>query len=867
MSSILVNDALSKVWCNPFQDLQFIVEPARITPSQGAVGTFLLMWDIVNLPTPSDTYHVFQLGPVDPDMINLEPGTNVWHSFTEIMRNQKMVACLYNRKGWMVPRFEAWVLSYIDGNLIVAVKDQQPFENFGVNNLFVRLYSNAWLNGGSGAAAPVGVYTAGLRVTSSTGAVGLQNTAAAYQNMPGSFQWFHNGYYVDSVPPSNIAAGDTVEFVYDASVRAVIDFPVNSLSTFQSTVDSLSKYILHQPLPMRNTIDYRDDIDLYVVNPNGLKYEAIYFHKNNDNALRQLTQQDYAIPVNYVEVFANDQMWNVDNLVVRMFVRNGGFAGRPLTYENNRIFELYKLPTDAEILEALSGLHSNVPNWQAATLESSPYVEIMDASYLTEVTQDEVQAAYGYNAISKLTANTPLLIQQLGQGPGVPLPIGLQNTSTVFEYDTNRKLIGMYNHTAGAIYYPVNAGCYLIEAIIGTGGTDSGVVIYQAPSVIALNPAIGQRVYFSNNINGQISNAWADITDNTDFYTVSTDGTVGTFVVNTTDYFIAVVGDDMFLAYEFAQSATDGTIIFDVQGQVDYPGNVEGTGPLNIQPGVVDVWLNGNSLVPNVDFFVEWPQISICNLSFVAGDPSQPQNIAVRCTGFQDSRSGPGNVIDSGYIQYNVLSRNNVFNIRDDKVTRIVAGGKVYLQSELAFDEGGGAPTLPGNLPNGSPYIVEEIIVPLRDQVDTTTYAMRSASLVIDAAVSAYLSMKLPDTVESVPDQITSLYKVYSPFFTKILSDVVSGAISMTNFSGLYSDTDVKNALASYNTILQMDPIYNNIDSLHVDVVPHPWATAVQVGAYQYKFLQAVNRAFLGGQLDLSTYVVITASGLPVTPV
>jgi len=120
----------------------------------------------------------------------------------------------------------------------------------------------------------------------------------------------------------------------------------------------------------------------------------------------------------------------------------------------------------------------------------------------------------------------------------------------------------------------------------------------------------------------------------------------------------------------------------------------------------------------------------------------------------------------------------------------------------------------------------------------------------------------LADPVETEPDQITALYKVYSPFFTKILSDVVSGAISMDNFSGLYSDTDVKNALADYNTLLQMDPIYNNIDPLHVDVVPHPWATAVQVGAYQYKFLQAVNRAFLGGQLDLSTYVVITTSGL-----
>jgi hypothetical protein len=614
---------------------------------------------------------------------------------------------------------------------------------------------------------------------------------------------------------------------------------------------------------VRSTIDYHGDIDLYVVNPNGSKYTSLYLHKNNDNAMRQLTQQDYSIPVNYVEVFSTDQSWPIDNLVIRMFVRNGGGINRPLTYENNRIFELYKLTIDEEILEAMSGLHSNVPNWQADTLESSPYVGIINAGYTTEVTQQEVQAAYGYNAISKLTGDTPLLVKQLGQGPGVVFPVGLQNTSTVFEYDTNRKLLGMYNHTAGAIYYPVNAGCYLIEAIVGTGGTNTGVVIYQAPTVIGLNPAIGQRIYLTLNINGEMSNEWADITGNTQLYSVSSDGTLATFNGDTQDYFIAVLSDDTFLAYEFTQSSSNGTIVFTVQGDIDYPGNVEGVGPLTIPPGAVDVWLNGNSLVPDVDYFVQWPQVTICNLSFVNGDPSVPQNIAVRCTGFGDSSTSEGNRIDAGYVKYGMLSRNSVFDIRDDKVTRIVANGKVYLQSELVFDEGGGALTLPEAVPNGSPYVVEEIIVPLRDQIDTTTYAMRNASIVIDDAVSAYLSLKLADPLETEPDTIVSLYKVYSPFFTNILSDVVSGAISMANFSGLYSDTDVKNALSGYTTLLQMDPIYNNIDPLHVDVIPHPWSTAVQVGAYQYKFLQAVNRSFLGGNLDLSTYVVITADGLP----
>jgi hypothetical protein len=865
-STFLVNDALRKVWCNPFQDTQFIVEPARITPSDGEIGTFTYVWDTIPLPTQADTYHVFQIGQLDPQYLNMVDEQNVWVSFTEIMRNNNLVANFYNQEGWLAPRFECWLLQYTDQCLMIAVRDQKPLADFGNDALFMRIYSNAWYKTDAGRQAVAGVYTAGVRVTSTTGAVALQNTATTYQNLGPGFQWIHNGYLVDAVPPSRISVGDTVEFVYDASVFQVLNIPVASLLQFQSTKDSCFKYLLHNNVGPRPTIDYQDDIDIYVVNPGtNNTYQAVYYHKNNPVAMRQLTQQDYSIPVDYLDAYANNQNWLSSNLTVRLYIRGGGYGNRPLVFENNRIFELYKLP-DAEIVQAMIGTASNVPNWQAAVLEASPYVTVM-GEIAEDVTQDQVQAAYGYNAISKLTGNTPLLIQNLPQGPGVWLPPALQTDSTVYEYDTNRLLLGIYNHVVGNIYYPVNSNCFMIEAIVGMGGIETGIAVYQAPTTITLNPNVGQRVYLCSNINGTPSSFWEDITGNTTYYTVSSNGTVGTFVIDNTDHFVAVAGDDKFLTYQFSTQSVDGTQIFAVQGNVT-SSTLGGSGMVTadtlqdvpLVPGQVDIWMNGHSLVLGVDYYMSWPTISVCNMSYL--DPSGIQNFTVRCMGFAvgiNAIEGPDEI---GFVSYNMLSRNGIFNIRDDRVMRIIAAGKIFQQDELVYSEGDGTVSLPVSVPNGSPYSIEEIVVPLRQLVDTDTYTMRAASQAIDATISAYLSLKLPDAPESEPDQITSLYNVYSVFFTKVLSDVKAGAISMANFQGLYPDTDVYNYLQSYEDILKLDPIWHGVDNFHINVIPHPWPNAVTVSAYQYKFLLAVNRAFLGGQLDLSSFLQMSANGL-----
>lgn len=851
MNTTLVSDALSKVWCNPYQDTQYIVKPTRVTPAPGVTGTFDLMFDVIALPTAGEVYHVYQMGQISPQYLNLSDSKDTWISATELMRTRKLTLDIHTNEGVMVPRFEAWVLYNTDHNLLVAIRDQKPLYDLGRSDtpVYWRFYSNAWYQTTDGATAPGGIYSAGVRIKLAGDSVALQNTALPYQSKTGAMWWYLNGKYVDNIPPNRVAIGDTVEFVFDASVRQVLDVPISTMRTFDSTLDSASKYLIHNPLPKRDTIDYLDDIDFYLINPGtGSTFDGVYFHKNLPAAVRQLTQQDYSVPTDFVSAYAEQQSsWGSSQaLTMRLFIRNSGYH-RPLVFDANRIFELYKL-SDEDILEAMVGTNSTLAFWRADTLESSAYVKLMGASF-TDITQQLVQDAYGYNAISKLTGDSPLPVVNTTVGRGVVLPYDLQNSSTIYEYDTNRVLIGVYNHEGGDTYYPNSAQCTLIEGIVGKGSIDTGI---QIGSVFTLNPSLGQRIYVCGNDAGQLDNEWQDVTGNTDWYTVDENNNV-VWAIPMSRYFAALKSDDKFLSYQFQLTPEDDLLTFNIEGQQTFVDGV-GMGRVTIPYGALDLWLNGSFLIEGIDYVIQWPTVVICNKTKrVPGT----QTISIRGTGFCDRTMQRTNVAETGFVTYGVLSRNRVFDIRDDKVMRVVCGGKLYLKDELIYSEDNSSLVL-ADIPNGTPYALEEIVVPLRDAVNTDTYALRDVARLRDSQISGYLTPLLPDAPQSEPSVIPAQYEIFSPFAAKVMWDLKNGILSMANFMGLYNDAAVQAALASYTWLLEFDPIIQGYDKNYVRVLPHPESTTVALTLFQYRFLQRAIKVFLKNEVNISQYVTVS---------
>jgi hypothetical protein len=857
MYDVLVNHALQNVWCTPNQDLQVVFEPARISPNGGVRGTAMVIWDTIPLPTTTDLYHVYQIGQVSPALLNLLPTQGVWRLLAEHMKSDSLMGDIYTIDGIQLPRIETWILVNRDKNVILAVKDQLPTVDLNVFDVFLRLYSNAFFESLRASGQPNAIDIYGARITSAAQALTLQQKFNTFQSKVGLTTAFVNGYIVDIFNPFTVKVGDVVEFVYDSTVTRVVEFPINTLQSFTSTLDGKFKYLLHYPGVGDGTIDFCDDIDVYLIKRTAGSvpgYQGVYYHKNALDSMRNLTHKDYSVCVPYIEGYASAVpiFGNSSALTVRLHVREAGYD-RPLVKEASRIMDLYRLP-DVELVQAMVGVNATVPVWQAASLENAAYPAIMDAWPASAVTIDLVQAAYGYDAMAKILGDTPQPVVTEGSVKVATLPPGLQSNSTIYEYDTNGYLLGYYPHAVGTTWQAINPTCALIEGIVGNG-TQNLTTVHDAATV-TLDPTIDYRFYICPQTNGVETGSWIDVTGDDTKYVVNNG--VATWLVSPSAYTTQVRNNTNFLAYQYTMTPADGLLKFSFTATETYAGVVINA-VLPIPVGQLDLWLNGRAIIEGLDYLVNWPEVCIFNTAYLLYNTDgslAPQVVTVRGTGFCNANLTRDPSPDVGFVEYGVLSRNNKFNVRDDKVLRIVVNGAVYPRSALEFSEDNPSVGM-SVVPNGSPYVIADVVVPLRANTDTDTYTLRTSDLAVNAAVENYLTLKLPDAVETVGDVIPNLYAIYSPFTAKVLYDLLDGVLLMTDFQGQYSDMDVKNFLASYAYLLEYEPTELKLDTNHVIVYPHNRQTVILLNIYQYNFLNRAVAVFLNGAVNLSHFVGI----------
>ena len=853
MFDYLVDHALKNVWCSPRQDLQVIFEPAMISSVRGTHTRAPHMWGNISLPTLRDQYYLYQIGQLHPRLVGLFPARNRWIRASDMMESENLIFDVYTNSGKKLARFETWVLMTQERNLLIAVKDQRQIADLRTDPLYIRLYSNSYF--ASDRADPLfdQIQCKGRRVVDAADALAFQRDYHLLRDSGrGYTTFFVNGVYVDDYRPSDVRPGDIVEYVYDSTVKKVVDLLIGDCGTFDSLLDSKRKYLLHYAGEQAGGvgIDYRDDIDVYLIKKtNAGRWDGVYYHKNQNDALRMVTHRDYSIVVPYVLGYTVQRPnWtDVNTLTVRLMIRNSGYQ-RPLMNEHHRIKELYKLD-ESDIVSAMLGIDASVPVWHAAALENSYYPKIMDA-YSEDVDTLKVQYGYGYNAISKIVADSPLPVENSSGRQVVKLPYGLQVNSTLFEYDANGFLLGYHHHVSGAEYSVLNAGARLVEGVVGRGGFRVGTTFNQ--QIVTLLPNTSYRFYMTQIQNGVVrNNQWQDVTGDPTKYSVS--GNSATWLVDLDLFAVAVRSDRDFVLYDLNLEPNNGLLKFGVRSEAIYPGGpVEDV--VHIPYGNVDVWLNGKALVEGLDFIVKWPEVVIVNKSHLV--PGNVQKVTVRASSFCKSDMTMLPIKEYGFVRYGHLSRNDRFNVRDDKVTRIVVNGRVFSKNQLEFIED--EPVLPSSVPNGSPYVIEDVVVPINGLVDNQdTYSLRERSLLVDTAVENYLTLKLPEPVPTVPDQIIERYAVYSPFCSTIMYDMINGVISMDNFKGFYADNAVLNRLTSYEYLLEYDPVIRGVDTRYVNIHPHNLVTETILDIYQYKFLERVIRLYLDNKVDLTSFVSI----------
>lgn len=850
MLDYLIKHAVDNVWCSPDQDYQSIIKPARISQDFGAISMQRVMWERIALPTHDDRYDVYQIGNIHPKLLGLMTLGAQWKPLSDIINDTVLMAEFYLANGIVYPRTQCWLRYDGHRNLILAVKQLDAFPRLAAETPYFRVYTNAFFNSDRADRSVDGTEIDGTYVQTDNDVLRIQAKYHDAKLKQGAAFAYHNGWLVQDLVPSQVLVGDYIEYVWDSSVYRVIDFPIQHLDVFESLLDEKRKYLLNSIENDNDLIDFEDDIDLYLIRPgeNG-RYRGVYYHRNQTDAIRMLTHKDYSVPVQRIAAYQEahrDEWPDVNELVLRLFIRKAGFD-RPLIFDHNRIFELYRMDPE-NVRRAMLGIDSTIPEWRAENLENSAYVELM--RYRNDLLDPVlVQQAYGYNSISRLMGDTPLHVKRDAMPPRINLPPAMQENCTVYEYDQDGLLIGRYYHALGVTYTCRNDETYLVETI--GGEADRFLDATYGQSSVAIDSQYNHRAYLCTLFGQEPAWDWVDVSNSG--IIDSGNGKIDFRIDETIDY-PAVISDRKFLGYGFTMNDVNGVYTFTVTSYETHFSETE-MRIATIPPRRLDLWLNGHPLIENLDYYVNWPEVTIVNKSYLK--PGDEQWIEVRGTGFCNSDMTMDEARESGFVEHGYLSHDRQYDVRDDKVVSIVVAGKLVHRDHLSFAEDNLGVAIEGPA-NGSPYAVREVVVPLKGSTYLDTYHFREKSKAVDDRIAAYMTQKYPQPEIPGPSPITQRYAVYSPFLSRLIHDLRSDIFDDDVLKGHYSNADVNALVESYKPLLAFDPAEKGVDERYVHIHPHRFTHTVQLNVYEFNFLKRVVGLFFNDRIDLSHFIEVT---------
>lgn len=858
--NFLLQHALSNVWCAPRQDLSTIMTLARITGYGGVFNEFRIGPHLYALPTKRQRYHVFQIGQLSTKLMGIEASKIEWHNFAEVCAAENMVVDIYNQFGVQYPRFETWFKITKNNNVLIAIKDQTKIDIKNPADIItLRTYSPSYFMINSPATELDEIVAEGRNCLSVDDILYLQNKVEKHRLKPGAVICHVNGKHVANINLITVQLGDVVEYLYDASIYKTIDFKIKDLQTFTSKLDTKRKYLLHYSSATKvDTIDYYDDIDIYLVAPlKRSEFSGIYYHRNTPDAVRMVTHRDYSVPVTTLLGFVQDrEQWgDPEELTLKLYIRRSGWK-RPLLRDSNRIMELYKM-TDSRIMGAMLGLHATIPEWRAENLENSFYTKIMSAKGM-DISLSDIEKAYGYNTISKIIGDSPVSVYLHSGQKLVDVPPVMQSFSTAYEFDKNGKFLVFYSHIAGQVYSPRNPYTEYVQFITGTGSQQLDE--YYDKSIALLSNKNDYRFYICPKVVGMPNNEWEDVTGS--FKYGITNGKVE-WLIDHEEFHTLVRGNSSFLAYTFTDLCADGIIEFNITSLARKLGNPLGPYPMSVKMGRLDLFLNGRYLIENVDYIMHFPRVVIINKEYLITPNVMPQSIHVRWTGFCDEQLEHEGYKDAGFVQYGQLSRNGYFNLRDDRVCDIFVDGLLTPRDKFSFAEDNiGANMLDPN--NGAPYVIRDVLVATRGMTIADSQTLRKQAREADDRFEGYLTTWLPEVKPDDPNVIRKHYQVFSPMICKIISDLDNGILNDQRIYAHYNDSLVTELCARYMWLLDFDPTQaaNLPDLRYVSIHPTNAFTEKELTIWHYKFVERVINLYMKGKVNLSHFVTIKNYGI-----
>lgn len=865
--------AQSTLWSAPRMDNQSILDMARLSLVTGVYNRIRVADDSIKLPVQRKKFHVFQIGQLMPEllgMISCYEGR--WVRLDVMMQMKNMIIDTYLVNGIMYPRHHVWFQWTETRNLLICFEDVPALGDHNLENYepFIRFYTGGWFHVLRKDKPKDMIKVYNKLLLKEADRLEAWNYYNDHKDKVGHTFLYLNGVYYSDLTYQSLKIGTVLEIVYDTTVYKKVKMAIEDLNAFDSILDEKRKYLLTYAGSMNNpTIDFYDDIDVYITGIKDMDGQTakrgVLYHRNNKDAVRQLTHRDYSIVVPYVagytEVHPFLQEVPLKNQFVEMFIRKSGFQ-RGTVFVHNRIHDLYKLPYRHKV-SAMLGVRSNVDVWRADQLELSAYSQVMS---MDEAPRDKqlIEDAYGYNALSIVYGNTPVHKSEFLDKGGVfivPLANNLQGVATHFEYDEEGKLLGYYNSENTCNHVVRNENCHMVESMVGFGG----VYIddqFNPPEDTLIDETFDYRIYrclIGKEYQG-LEN-WEDITD-LNYHRVI-DGKLKWVENMDKTHTVILRTNKKVLVREYDVSLTDGLLHFPIVQTLSFTkfAKDDVQARLMVPMGQLDVWLNGHALVEGIDFMVDFPHVYITSKKYIEDASNfKKQHVVIRFSQFCDKSMNRIPVKETGYIYDGQLSNNKRYNIHDDKVLGIIAAGGRFHRKEVGFFDKQTKNTNPHlKRSEGYPYQIKDIIVPMRKQIPTDTYTLRYNAEVIDDKVSQYMTQFQEQKVLTRHPEIRALYPLYSPMLSKIIYDLKYNAVQFPEelLYHRYTDQDVLEFVKPYEYLMKVDPVFNDesIDLEYVIIHPHIMMDNIPLNIYHYRLLNRIVKLVFKDKVKLSHFV------------
>ena len=903
----LIGHFIYNLWGAPHQDNQSIIRPARITPFGGARNHVHIFSEDYNLPTKHDRYHAYVLGQVFEPIVNLPfieyPERSEWVNMAEYCKETNVLFQFYTVKGTMIPLTHIYFTTTVEKNIVIVIREETKIPwDMDSQDITFRTYRNALYTtpGPNQPAEKTDIlYLKLIRMSQRTI---ISDFYRQYERKPGKIFTYINGYIVDNPISYPILEGDVVELIYDSTIYKTVEININQTPTFKSILDGIRKYLFtHDKSYRLNTFEYFDDCDFYLsfYHKNSPKmFKGVLLHRNNISNVRQVTNCDFSISTNLVKELIHDHEFidQAQGRIVFQVHYRKQYRNIRFPYNAHRLHELNKLPYRNRTA-ALLGVNSNIQEWRADVLENSDLMKLVSLDKpICDI--ERIQNAYGYNAVTWYTAKSvhpykDFVNDGLG-GKVVNVPYTFRHMSTIFEYDETGKLLqwsrlGNYNQ------YPVkDTRTRYVEFIGGVGTRQPYHYFGEGKNKFTIATKDSEYRFYGCkkellNENQNDYTVWEDITDKVMLnksYDEQTDETKIWLtdkyetpssrepMYNTVDKYFIYRTDDDFLCRDIEARVVKNNLSFTLtQVYWDIDEEKLKEQPVKVPYGYLDVFLNGYALIEGIDYFVDFPKVHIISKGCI--DFSlEKQKITFRMYGFPDTKNHT--TVDKrtitqltgilnanrqvGYVNNGMLSKNNKWDILEEKNLLVKVGNGIIAKEDLGFSEDGSVIPNRRDALEGKPYEIVDVISGKRDTYPKDTYQFKKEAEVLDKKISDYMTMLLPETRTTTNPPIHGLYKLFSPLLSRLIYDLSENLVNFPNMESRYLDQEVIDFIeANYQEFFKIEPSFklDLISLKHVTIHPVYKNTVTDITYHQMRWLKQVVRIYYRNSIELSHFVRI----------